>query len=446
MKPNLPHLLRKKQYLALCIFSLLIIGLQIAFYYYQQNSKSNLSEIELIKPQKTTISLSDFDPNDLNEKQWLQLGFTQKQIKTILKYKEIVGGSFNSKEQFKKCYAVSEEKYNKLEPYLLLPETAFNKDFNTNYNYKNKEKKELKINQKFNPDFYTTSDWQKIGFSDKQAAAIVKYKSYLGGSFVSKEKFRECFIINDENYNKLARYIILPEKTPENFQQNTRKIAFAKPSIKYFDFDPNQLPIDGWQKLGFSEKQAQVIINYRDKNLKGSFKSLEDIEKCFVISAEKYNELKPYIKLSASENTLQKTPNTSTKITVSKTDFSKTDLNKITFTQLIEFGFDEKAAGSFIGFRKKLGGFVNRNQILETYNIDKNLTEKLLSISSLDVTSIQKYNITDAPEEWLKNHPYFKYYADKIIYFRVSYTNEKEIFKKIKPRTEDETKMRLYLK
>ena len=39
-----------------------------------------------------------------------------------------------------------------------------------------------------------------------------------------------------------------------------------------------------------------------------------------------------------------------------------------------------------------------------------------------------------------------KYYADKIIYFRVSYTNEKEIFKKIKPRTEDETKMRLYLK
>ena len=143
MKPNLPHLLRKKQYLALCIFSLLIIGLQIAFYYYQQNSKSNLSEIELIKPQKTTISLSDFDPNDLNEKQWLQLGFTQKQIKTILKYKEIVGGSFNSKEQFKKCYAVSEEKYNKLEPYLLLPETAFNKDFNTNYNYKNKEKKEL---------------------------------------------------------------------------------------------------------------------------------------------------------------------------------------------------------------------------------------------------------------------------------------------------------------
>ena len=40
------------------------------------------------------------------------------------------------------------------------------------------------------------------------------------------------------------------------------------------------------KKLGFNEKQAQVIVNYRDRNLKGNFKSLDDIEKCFVISAE----------------------------------------------------------------------------------------------------------------------------------------------------------------
>ena len=35
-----------------------------------------------------------------------------------------------------------------------------------------------------------------------------------------------------------------------------------------------------------AKKQAQVIVNYRDRNLKGNFKSLDDIEKCFVISAE----------------------------------------------------------------------------------------------------------------------------------------------------------------
>ena len=42
---------------------------------------------------------------------------------------------------------------------------------------------------------------------------------------------------------------------------------------------------------------------------------------------------------------------------------------------------------------------------------------------------IKKYNLLDAPESWLKNHPYFRYYADKIVYLRVTFTNEKEIFK-----------------
>ena len=445
MKPNLPYQLRKKQYFALSVFGVFILFLQVTFYYYQLNTTSNFPEIEFIQPNKSKILLTEFDPNLLDEKQWQKLGFSEKQVNTILKYKKIVGGNFNSKEQLKKCYAISEEKFKELEPYLLLPESSSDKNFYTD-NYKKFERKELKISGKFNPDLYTEKDWQRMGFSDKQAAAIVKYKSFLGGSFVSKEKFKECFIISDENYNKLAPNLILPEKTPENFQQNNRNFVIEKTKIKYFDFNPNELNTDGWKRLGFTEKQANVIVNYRDRNLKGSFKSLEDIEKCFVISSEKFNEIKPYIRLSIPENTLQKPTENSAKTIVSKTDFNKIDLNKITFAQLVEFGFEEKAAGSFIGFRNKLGGFVNKNQILETYNLDKNLTEKLLSIATLDATNIQKYNIENAPEEWLKNHPYFKYYAGKIVYFRVTYPTEKEIFKKINAKSEDLAKMKLYLK
>jgi hypothetical protein len=66
-----------------------------------------------------------------------------------------------------------------------------------------------------------------MGFSEKQSAAIVKYKNYLGGSFLSKEKFKECFIINDENYKKLYPYLILPEKTPEN-KENNKNLALKR--------------------------------------------------------------------------------------------------------------------------------------------------------------------------------------------------------------------------
>jgi len=149
--------------------------------------------------------------------------------------------------------------------------------------------------------------------------------------------------------------------------------------------------------------------------------------------------MKPYIKLSQVKNA-SKSEN------FKETDFTKTDLNSITFKQLLEYGFDEKAAGSLVGFRKKLGGFVTKEQILDTYNIDKELTQKLVSSAPLDVSKVQKYSLAEAPEEWLTNHPYFKYSADKIIYFRMSNPDDKKIWKFIKVKPEYEARMRLYVK
>ncbi len=421
------------------------------------------------------IKLAEFNPNDLNEKEWKDLGFSERQVATILKYKSVVGGNFTSKEQFKKCYAISETKYGELEPYILLPNKKEYASSGSNYqprNFANKgsynpsnyKAKGLNIPGKFNPDYYSATDFENLGFSEKQASAIMKYKSFLGGSFISKEKFKECYIINEENYRKLAPYLLLPEKTPPAFSEK-RSFTSEKPSnekakINYQPFDPNNTDLEGWKNLGFSEKQAHVIINYRDRNLRGSFKSLDDIEKCFVISAEKFAELKPFIILnnetikpkisdkstSNSSNSNVSFATNSAKNSEDITDFRKTDLNEISFKQLIEFGFDEKGAASFIGFRKKLGGFVTTDQIVDTYNLDKNLAQKLVATSPLLVDNVAKYSLLDAPESWLKNHPYFKYYADKIIYYRITYSNEKKFYKSMNITPEAEKKMKLYLK
>ncbi|HOB25416.1 MAG TPA: hypothetical protein PKI04_11105, partial [Kaistella sp.] len=79
-------------------------------------------------------------------------------------------------------------------------------------------------------------------------------------------------------------------------------------------------------------------------------------------------------------------------------------------------------------------------------NIDKILAQRLIYIAPLNTENVQKYTLTDAPESWLKNHPYFKYYADKIIYYRISFTNEKKFFKTMNIKPEAEEKMKLYLK
>lgn len=425
--------MRKNYYQKLAFMGGLLI-LLLAFQKYTSREKEDFPEIRFITESTVPLDLSDFNPNDLNEKQWQHLGFSERQAATILNYKKIVGGTFTSKEQFRKCYAVSPEKFAELKAFMMLPETGREAH---SEKFKSYEKKEITVSKRFNPDRFSAGEWISMGFSEKQAEAILKYRNYLGGSFVSKEKFRECFIISPENYSKLEPYLLLPEKTPDDFK-SFRKQSISSSKIQYRPFDPNVLDMNGWSALGFSEKQAQTIVNYRDRNLKGNFTSLEDIRKCFVISPEKFAELRPYIKLSPDMNKKQESRQ--------ETDFSKIDLNTITFKQLLEFGLDERSAGSILGFRKKLGGFANKQQILDTYNIDKEIVQKLISTCLLNTSNIPKYSLTDAPEEWLKNHPYFKYSADKIIFYRTSNFDDAKIWKLLKLKPEYETRMKLYVK
>jgi DNA uptake protein ComE-like DNA-binding protein len=434
-------MMKKNYYQKMAVLGVLLLSL-FGFQKYTDKKTDHFPNVQFVSESLPTEILTEFDPNELDENQWQKLGFSEKQTATILKYKQIVGGKFLSKEQLKKCYAISDEKFIQLQSFILLPEN--NKDAKSgSFNF---EKKSITVSGKFNPDQYSQNDWENMGFSEKQAAAILKYKSFLGGSFVSKEKFKECFIISDENYAKISPYLILPAKTPANFNPYERKLNVQKIKIQITPFDPNTLDAAGWMALGFTEKQANVIVNYRDRNLKGSFKTLEDIQNCFVISPEKFAELKPYIKLNSAtmvKNSDTKKPEFKQQ---EKTDFSKTDMNSVTFKQLLEFGLDEKSAGSMIGFRKKLGGFMTKEQILETYNIDKELVQKLLSIAPLDNSKVERYSLVDAPEEWLKNHPYFKYSADKIIFYRISNPDDKKIWKLLKTKPEYEARMRLYVK
>lgn len=105
-------------------------------------------------------------------------------------------------------------------------------------------------------------------------------------------------------------------------------------------FDPNTLTTQEWKDLGFSERQVQGILNYKEKILKGSFKTLTDFQKCYMISAEKFEELKPWIRITQPVTT-----SFSSQIT-------ELDLNTISFRQLRDFGFEDKAAASLLGFRK----------------------------------------------------------------------------------------------
>ncbi|KUG10975.1 hypothetical protein BEI02_11690 [Elizabethkingia sp. HvH-WGS333] len=424
MKSQLSFHMRKKQFIGLTVLGFLVLILEISFHFYKKYKAQQPSHaIEFIPVGKFTPALEAFNPNNLNREQWEKLGFTTKQATTILNYKEkICNGSFTSKKQLSECFAISKNKFAELSPYILLPETITHKK----PEYKKKYKR-LTIRGKFNPDSYTLQDWFNLGFSERQSESILKYKKYLGGSFQSKEKFKECFIISEEQYLQLAPFLLLP-------QQKVTDKTLIKGLKPKSTFDPNTLTIQEWKDLGFSERQVQGILNYKEKILKGSFKTLTDFQKCYMISAEKFEELKPWIRI-----TLPVTTPISSQIT-------ELDLNTISFRQLRDFGFEDKAAASLLGFRKKLGGFAQKEQILETYNIDKDLALKLIQEARLDISKVNKIDILTAEEPALKGHPYFRFYADKIIFYRTSLSDKNDILKRLNAKPKDLEKILWYLK
>ena len=255
--------------------------------------QSKSSFIDYSSP-KTKIVYKNFNPNDLPQQGWEKLGFSPKQAEIIMKYKQIVGGKFTSKEQLRKCFVIDDAKYAEMKTYILLPEKSKEDE-------KNEKKQSGKKIQyvKFNPNNFSENDWQKIGFSSKQATSILKYKNILGGQFKSKEQLKKCYMISDEKYAEMEPYIDLPENVvykaeqPKVEQPKTEEKVVEKIEIKE-KFNPNNLSHEDWMKRGFTEKQANTILNFK-RSLGGSFKDAKTLKRCYGISEEKFKEIEPYL-------------------------------------------------------------------------------------------------------------------------------------------------------
>ena len=57
-----------------------------------------------------------------------------------------------------------------------------------------------------------------------------------------------------------------------------------------FDFDPNTLSTEGWQKLGLRDKTIHIIQNYLSKG--GHFKNAEGLQKIMVYFQTSLRELR----------------------------------------------------------------------------------------------------------------------------------------------------------
>lgn len=300
----------KSQRVGISVLIILLVLLEVGIVWIKNNNYSNFSieipeEIYALQSEidasrspnvfsssnSSRIEIKEFNPNQLNSVDWQKLGFSPKQTAVILKYKNLLGGKFSSKQELKGCYVINEEKFKLLQPYILLPE--FSNKTNQKVESDSKSYKEKpKINyKKFNPNNYSRQDWLSIGFSERQAATILKYKRSLGGKFTSLEQIQRCFVISEEKFAEMKPYMFLDIILDTSVETSITTILQTKVLEK---FNPNDLTREQWMDLGFTEKQVNTIFNYK-KSLGGKFNDAATLKKCYSISEEKFAEIEAFL-------------------------------------------------------------------------------------------------------------------------------------------------------
>ena len=98
------------------------------------------------------------------------------------------------------------------------------------------------------------------------------------------------------------------------------------------------------------------------------------------------------------------------------------ELNSADSLDLVQLrGIGPVFSRRIIRYRQLLGGYVDKQQLLEVYGMTDTLYRKISPYLTLDTTAVIKLNLNTSTLQQLKSHPYLSYYqAKSIVNYRQS--------------------------
>ena len=255
--------------------------------------------------------------------------------------------------------------------------------------------------------YFTFSKGQKIGVVTLAVIIIIQILFLNKGSGIS---IPDPFVISAEQYR------IIDSSIAESNYKKNQKYNFKK-DYKLVKFDPNNYSSSDWKSIGFSEKQANIIVNYKNKI--GGFKKKSDVEKVFVISEKKYKELKPF--LNIKEMKVIDNFELKKEVVIIK-PLKVYELNSASIIELISIsGIGEFTAKGIIKHKDLIGGFHSISQLKEIYGIENDNYDKIIKQLEIDNSSIIKINVNELSIFEHKKHHYISWsVAEAIINKRLT--------------------------
>ena len=222
---------------------------------------------------KVVHALFLFNPNSVSEEQAIQLGMTTRQINNIFNYRS-KGGVFRKKSDLGKLYAFDSLSYQRLKPYIDLPDSFVRqpKSFAERNHNSTYIRKELIV------ELNSADSAQLValrGVGPYSASRILKHRNKLGG-FVKTEQLKEVWGISDSMYQ-----VILPQITLN--AGIVQKIDINRATVEHLKNHPYV-----WKFA-----LARAIVNYREQH--GAFKTVKDMQDIILLPDTVLLKLEPYL-------------------------------------------------------------------------------------------------------------------------------------------------------
>lgn len=221
------------------------------------------------KPTHKDISYAPFRIDTASAAYLTTLGFSARQASLIVRYGEIIGG-YRSIDEFRECYAVSDEMAATLEPYIIFPapdtlSVAANAA----------EPRIVDINTADSAALVSLS-----GIGAMSAVHILRYRELCGG-FYSVEQLRELDVVSDENFLRFS---------PQVWCDSTKIVKI----------DINSASAEQLAKHPYiSNRMLRRIVNHRE--LSGGWRSIEDMVMSGIFTDEEAARLAPYLSFGDEE-------------------------------------------------------------------------------------------------------------------------------------------------
>lgn len=169
--------------------------------------------------------------------------------------------------------------------------------------YPRKVETQIKIRQElfvFDPNTIGIEEWQSLGLSARQAAAIIKYRK-KGGKFRKAEDLQKMYTISDEMYKRLLPYVSIEPK-PRDATFYVKRGDTVKPEYKkqvLNIIEVNHADSAALVEIkGIGPAFAIRIIKYRERI--GGFHKKEQLMEVFGLDSLKFKEIKNQISLDTA--------------------------------------------------------------------------------------------------------------------------------------------------